>query len=162
MSWLLRFARRTPIAKAEGGIAVIEGRVVPSEKLIPITGSDTRCVFLDVSFENFQTGSRGRGRAMWVPQEASEQIVGFFVEDDSGRVFVQADRATTEVRGGRRERGTTGKKATSRYVARYLAPGDVVRVKGEVAPTPKRSLGDRVVRAAKGGRMIVLFRRAGG
>lgn len=161
MSWLLRFARRTPVAEAQSGVVVVEGRVVADDKLIPVTGSDTRCVFLDVSFENFQTGSRGRGRPMWVPKEAAEQIVGFFVQDDSGRVWVHADRADTEVRGGRRERGTTGKKATSRYVARFVAPGDVVRVKGEVVPTNKKGLGDRIVKAPSGEKLIVLFRRAG-
>ncbi|MEK6608817.1 MAG: hypothetical protein AABZ30_14245 [Myxococcota bacterium] len=157
----LRFARRTPIAELDSGVAVVEGRVVAEKRLV-IAGSQTRPVWLDMTVEVYTTGSRARGRAMWIPRKAEQQIVAFAVEDEGGRVWIDAtDRSRIAVRGGRREIGSSGKRGTSRYVARFIAPGDVVRVRGEVRAARKGEGAGKALRPPEGRPLEILFRKAG-
>ena len=156
----LRFARRTPSAAVTTGIVVVEGRVVAVDRTLSIPGSPSRPVFHDTSFESFRAVPGGRGRAAWQVDRTDRQIVPFLVEDEAGRIFVDVDRDDVEVKGGRREMGSTGKHATGRYSARMIFPGDVIRVRGE-AYEPKRSPVPRGLRATKERPLEILFRKEG-
>src|SRR5262245_51244921 len=134
---LLRFARRTPVSSLhEGAIAVVEGRVVARTSL-KVLGTNVDCVFHDTAVEEWKKGVRG-GRAMWTPMRGEQELEAFEVDDGSGRVLVWPDEGTVDVRGGRRERLPT--RSQARSVTRYIAPGDLVRVRGlvRVPPAPKK------------------------
>ena len=157
----LRFARRTPIAKLGAGqTAVIEGRVV-ADKTLSVPGSDTRPIYFDMVVETYTTGSRGRGRPMWIPSKAEEQVVPFVIEDESGRAWIAAELPATHMKGGWRQTATTGKKGTSRFVARFIAPGDVVRVRGQVTAARKTEGAPLALRGGERAPLVVLFRRRG-
>jgi hypothetical protein len=156
----LRFARRIPTTAVADGIVVVEGRVVVVDRTLSIPGSPSRPVFYDAAFESFRAVPGGRGRAAWQTDRSDRQIVPFLVEDEAGQILVQVDREEVEVKGGRRETGTTGKHATGRYSARLIFPGDVIRVRGEVF-APKRSPVPHGLRAAKDRPLEILFRKEG-
>lgn len=159
MFWL-RFVRRTPAARLKVGLAVVEGRVW-SEKPLVFSGSESRPIYFDRSVESFTTGSRGRGRPMWIPSAAEEQITPFSLEDETGRLWVAAERAAVRVAGGHREVGTFGKTNRSRYVARLILPGDRVRVRGWVDQARKGEPNGLVLRARPGQVLEILFRGNG-
>lgn len=97
---------------------------------------------------------------MWVPQSADEQIVPFFVEDSTGRAWIAAERGSIRIAGGRRESGQTGKRATSRYVARVIAAGDVVRIRGQVGESRKGEPKGPVLRGSREHPLDILFRKS--
>jgi hypothetical protein len=156
----LRFARRTPTASASSGIVVVEGKVKEGPKTLSIPGSTIRPVFYDLTFESYRAVPGGRGRFAWMVDRADVQVVPFVLEDDAGRIWVLAERDQVVVKGGWNERGSVGKNATGRYHARLIAPGDTVRVRGEVYQ-PKRAPVERGVRATRERPLEILYRARG-
>jgi hypothetical protein len=154
---MLRFARTTPAAEARAGRVVVEGRVV-ADRTCPLAFSPSRPVWFEMTVEAYQSGSRGRGRPMWIPQQAEEKIVPFSVEDGTGRVRVAAEQGGYRVGGARREVGQAGQKGNRRYVAQIIAVGDVVRVRGVADPGED---GSAVLRATPEQPLEILLRRAG-
>lgn len=167
----LRFRKTTPVsALAVGQAAIVEGKAV-SDASIKVPGTDHDAVYHETVTEEFKAGIR-QGRAMWTPVAGDEELTPFWLEDASGRVFVnplgRSPRAPSEpavkVSGGRSERGE-GKRRGSRYITRYIAPGDVVRVRGLVAQ-PKPGKKGRVrpgleIVGTDAAPMQILFRRRG-
>jgi hypothetical protein len=158
----LRFARRTVTTSASSGIVVVEGKVNVKEgsKLLSIPGSPVRPVFYDMSVESYRAVPGGRGRFAWMVDRADVQIVPFVLEDEAGQVWIHAERDHAIVKGGWIERGALGKKAVGRFQARVIAPGDTVRVRGEVYE-PRRAPVNRGLRASKDRPLEILFRARG-
>ena len=154
----LRFARKTTTAAAESGSVVLEGRVV-ADKTLSIPGSQTRPIFYDMTLESFRAPD-GRGRAGWNVDRVDVQIVSFILEDEAGRFWINVDRDQVAVKGGWNEQGMIGRSGRARYSARLIAPGDIVRVRGEVFE-PRRAPVDRALRAPKQGVLEILFRKRG-
>jgi hypothetical protein len=155
----LRFARKTKVGELrEGGEVVVEGKVAV-DRTLTVPASATKCVYYDILNESFETGSRGRGRKMWVPKHAEQKITGFFVDDGTGRVWVAVDNSTADVRGGRTELGVIGKKGNARYIARIVQEGFVVRVKGLADKARAAEPGGVVLRPCAKGKVIVLVKR---
>ncbi len=155
----LRFRRKTRISDLREGVdAVIEGRVVASKELtVPVSG--TTCVFYEMSTESYRTGSRGRGRPMWLPEKFETKCPGFFVEDPSGRAWVTGVAERLTAGGLRKEAGMVGKKGRRRYMAWTLQQGDVVRVRGTASRPQKGEPPDVLVIGPDGkGRLEILVR----
>jgi hypothetical protein len=153
----LRFARKTSTAAAESGSVVVEGKVV-ADKALSIAGSQTRPIFYDMTVESFRALD-GRGRPGWNVDRVDTQIASFILEDEAGRMWIAVDRDHVVVKGGWTELGASG-GGRARYSARLIAPGDIVRVRGEVFQ-PKRAPVDRGLRAPDEGVLEILFRKRG-
>jgi hypothetical protein len=156
----LRFARRTPTSSASSGIVVVEGKVAESGKTLSIPGSQVRPIFYDAVFESYRAVPGGRGRFAWMVDRADVQVVPFVLEDEAGRIWINPERDHVVVKGGWTERGAVGKNAVGRYHARVIAPGDLIRVRGEVYE-PRRAPVDRGLRASKERPLEILFRARG-
>lgn len=156
----LRFARRSPTTSAGPGIIVVEGRVVEGPKTLSIPGSQVRPVFYDTVFESYRAVPGGRGRFAWMVDRSDLQIVPFALEDEAGRIWIHPEREHVIVKGGWMERGAIGKNAVGRFHARVIAPGDTVRVRGEVYE-PRRAPVNRGLRATKERPLEILFRARG-
>jgi len=152
----LRFARKTTTAAAESGTVVLEGKVV-ADKALSIPGSQTRPVFYDITVESFRSAG---GRAGWNVDRVDVQIASFILEDAAGRIWISVDRDQVAVKGGWSETGMAGRSGRARYSARLIAPGDIVRVRGEVF-TPRHAPVERGLRAPAKGRLEILFRKRG-
>jgi hypothetical protein len=156
----LRFRRATPIGEiSEGATVIVEGKVAAKTELnVPEAGR--RCVWYDVLFEAFSSGSRG-GRMLWLPDRVEAKCAGFFVEDATGKVWVPEDAQLLDVQGAHRMGGPIGKDTSKRYVANYLEAGDTVRIEGRVDKPAgrKEPAGTRVLRpVAQGKRLTILLR----
>jgi hypothetical protein len=156
----LRFARRTLTTSASSGIVVLEGKVTEAPKTLSIPGSQVRPVFYDLVFESYRAVPGGRGRFAWLVDRADLQIVPFVLEDEAGRIWIHPERDQAIVKGGWRDAGTIGRNAVGRYHARLIAPGDTVRVRGEVYE-PRRAPVSRGLRAPKARPLEILFRARG-
>jgi hypothetical protein len=154
----LRFARKTTTVAARSGIVVLEGKVV-ADKVLSIPGSQTRPVYYDMILESFRTPEGGRGPG-WNVDRVDVQIASFILEDEAGRIWISVDRDQVVVKGGWNEHGMAGRSGRARYSARLIAPGDIVRVRGELFE-PRRAPVDRGVRAPQEGRLEILFRKRG-
>ena len=159
---LLRLVRPKSIVSLQtGALVVVEGRVVPRTAL-KVLGTNVDCVFHDTAVEEWKKGTRG-GRAMWTPMRGEQELEPFEVEDATGKILVWPEVGTVDVRGGRAERIPA--RSGARSVTRYIAPGDIVRVRGvvRVPPTPKKGKPRAALElgAPEGGKLVVLFRRAG-
>jgi hypothetical protein len=155
----LRFRRRTAISDlAEGCEAVIEGKVTAKTPLkVPHAG--VPCVFFDVFMESYGVGARGRGRPLWLPVRAEVKCSGFFVEDETGKVWVAGDERSYSVSGCRQKAGIIGKSGRQRYVAKYFQEGDVVRIRGAISKPVKGQPPDVLVMApGRKGRLEILVR----
>ncbi len=157
---LLRFARTKPVSSLEAGaLVVVEGRVVPRGRA-KVLGTDVDCVFHDTALEQWKRGVRG-GRAMWTPVRGDQELEAFEVDDGSGRILVWPEEGRVDVRGGREERIVI--KNGGRAVARYIAPGDVVRVRGlvRVPPAPKKGKPRAALEIGppEPGKLVILFRK---
>jgi hypothetical protein len=155
----LRFARRTRTSSVTEGVVVVEGKVV-ADRTLSIPGSTTRPVFYDIVYESFRAVPGGRGRAGWNADRTATQIVPFLLEDEAGRIWIEAESDEVEVKGGRIEIGTTGRNAAGRYNARLIMPGDVVRVRGEVFK-PRKAPVERGLRAGADRPLEILLRQQG-
>jgi len=158
----LSLRKRTPIADlVEGEERVAEG-VVVAERELNLPNTKLKCVWYYQLLESLEVGARGRGRKMWVPKNLQVNSNGFYLEDESGRVWIDAGNEGAEVTGGVEEAGPIGKKGRQRFLARMIRAGDVVRVKGLVAKPRGAEPGDvQVMRPGRKGRLEVLFRKAG-
>lgn len=159
---LLRLVRPKSISSLEpGALVVVEGKVV-ARKGLKVLGTTVDCVFHDTAVEQWKTGVRG-GRAMWTPMRGEQELEPFDLEDASGKILIWPEDGKVDVRGGRSER--IAARAGARSVTRYIAPGDVVRVRGvvRVPPTPKKGKPRAAVElgAPEGGKLVILFRKAG-
>ena len=138
---------------------VIEGRVVP-RATVKVLGTDVDCVFHDTALEQWRKGVRG-GRPMWTPMRGDQELEPFEVDDGSARVLVWPEAERVDVRGGRQER--IQPKNTIRAVTRYIAPGDIVRVRGLVRVPPKPKKGKARAELEVGppeqGKLVIMFRR---
>jgi len=157
---LLRFARAVPVASVQAGnVVVVEGKVVPLAK-IKVLGTDIDCIFHDTVVESWQRGVRG-GRAMWTPQRGDQELESFELDDGTGRILIWPEADRVDVRGGREDRVQT--KKSSRSVTRYIAPGDIVRVRGmaRVPPPPKKGKPRAAIEIGPpdDGKLVLLFRR---
>jgi len=158
---LLRLVRPRAVSSVEpGALVVVEGRVV-ARKVMKVTGTTVDCVFHDTAVEQWKTGVRG-GRAMWTPMRGDQELEPFDLEDASGKILVWPEDQKVDVRGGRAERIPA--RAGARSVTRYIAPGDVVRVRGvaRVPPVPKKGKPRAALELAapEGGKLVILFRKA--
>src|SRR6266545_506518 len=121
-TWMwLRFARRTVTTSARSGNVVVEGKVKEALKTLSIPGSQVRPVFYDMVFESYRAVPGGRGRFAWMVDRADLQIVPFVLEDEGGRIWIDAERDHVVVKGGWIERGAIGKAAVGRYQTRLIA-----------------------------------------
>jgi hypothetical protein len=157
----LRFKRSTRIGALKAGAeAVIEG-TIKAKALLNLPGPGTQCVFYDQLVESFGRGERGGGRPFWQPVSAEQKLAGFFVEDDSGKVWVEVDATKIDLSGAPAESGQFG-KGKKRYMARLLCDGWVVKIHGAVdEPHGKEPAGTLVLRPRSKGRLEVLVRKAG-
>jgi len=161
VTFFLRFARTTSVPSlAVGQRVVVEGKVV-AESRIKVPGTDFDAVYHETLTEEFKAGVR-QGRAFWQVASQDEELEPFWVEDSGGRVYVRPEPGRVLVRGGRSDRGP-GKRNGTRYVARWIAAGDVVRVRGTVAQ-PKPGKKGKVrpgleILGAEADRLVILFRR---
>jgi hypothetical protein len=156
----LSWRKKTKISEIkEGQDAVVQGRVVAVRE-ISATGSGTKCVYFSAMLELFTTGTRGRGRKMWIPQSAEERCSGFFVDDGSAKIWVTEQANALQVQGGAEETGSIGKKGNQRFFVRTIRSGDTVRIRG-IASKPKGSEPAKtfVLRPGKKGRLEVLVRK---
>jgi len=159
----LRWAKTTPVPSlAVGQTVVVEGKVL-AEATVKVPGTDHDAVYHETVTEEWKKGIR-QGRAMWTPMAGDEELTPFWLEDAGGRVWVKPGEQAVRVKGGRDERGE-GKRQGTRYVTRYIAPGDVVRVRGVVAQ-PKPGKKGRVrpgleIVGTDAEPMIILFRKRG-
>jgi hypothetical protein len=156
----LRFARRTVTTSATSGIVVVEGKVKEGPKTLSMPGTQVRPVFYDMVHESYRAVPGGRGRFAWMVDRADVQIVPFVLEDEAGQMWINAERDHVAVKGGWIERGAIGKNAVGRYHARLIAPGDTIRVRGELYE-PRRAPVERGVRASKERPLEILFRSRG-
>ncbi len=157
---LLRFLRPARVTALADGRAVVEGRVVAPHTL-SIAGSQSRPVWFDMTIESYRTGDRGRGRPMWIPSSADDQVVPFALDDGTGTVWVAAAKGSYVVGGSvRREVGLVGKRGTSRFVANLILPGDVVRVRGDVGDATEGEPPGKVLRGSAKRPLQILFRKA--
>jgi hypothetical protein len=135
---------------------VLEGKVLP-QKTLSIAGSQTKPVFFDMTVESFRTAG---GRAGWNVASVDTQITPFILEDEAGQIWISAERDQVVVKGGWMEHGASGQSGRARYSARLIAPGDTVRVRGEVFE-PRRAPVDRGLRATEEQPLEILFRKRG-
>jgi hypothetical protein len=156
----LRFARKTITTSATSGIVVVEGKVTEAPKTLSIPGSQVRPIFCDMVFESYRAVPGGRGRFAWMVDRADVQIVPFVLEDEAGKIWIHAERDHMVVKGGWNERGAIGKNAVGRYHARLIAPGDTIRVRGEVYE-PRRAPVERGLRGTQERPLEILFRSRG-
>jgi hypothetical protein len=156
----LRFKRSTPIGDLKpGGEAIVEGRV-KARATLSLPGSGTTCVYYDQLVESFGRGARGGGRPFWMPQSAEQKLAGFFVEDSSGKVWVDADAQAVKLGGAPTEAGAYGAKGKKRYTARLLREGFVVKLHGAVDnPRGKEPSGTLVMRPRADGHLEALVRK---
>ncbi len=156
----LRFRKRTPIKDLrENALVVVEGKVV-AKGYLSAPGSRTRCVYHETMIERFGTGSRARGRAMWLPERFDRNQTGFFVEDKTGKVWVDDEVEDAYLTGGLDEMGPIGNTGRSRFAGRVVREGDLIRVRGVVSPRRKSEPEDvLVLRATDKGRMEILVRK---
>ena len=156
----LSLRKRTPIAElAEGDERVVEGTVV-AERELTLPNSKLKCVWYYQLSESLEVGARGRGRRMWVPKNLQVKSEGFYIEDETGRVWIDAGHEGAEVTGGVEEAGQIGKKGRQRWLARLIRAGEVVRARGLVAKPKGAEPGDvLVIRPGRKGRLEILFRR---
>lgn len=158
---LLRLVRPKAVSALEpGALVVVEGRVVP-RKVLKVLGTNVECIFHDTAVEEWKSGVRG-GRAMWTPMRGDQELEPFEVEDASGKILVWPEADRVDVRGGRSER--IAARNGARSVTRYIAPGDLVRVRGvvRVPPAPKKGKARAPVELAAPdkGKLVILFRKA--
>jgi hypothetical protein len=158
----LSLRKRTSIAELnEGDERVVEG-VVVAERELTLPNTKLKCVWYYQLLEALEVGARGRGRRMWVPKNLQIKSEGFYVEDDSGRVWIDAGHEGAEVTGGVEEAGQIGKKGRQRYIARLIREGDVIRARGLVSKPKGAEPGDvLVIRPGRKGKLEILFRRQG-
>ena len=157
----LRFKRCTRIGELKAGAdAVVEGTVKARESL-NLPGPGTKCVYYDQLVETYGRGARGGGRPFWQPQSAEQKLVGFYVEDATGRVWVDVAAAAVALSGAPTETGQFGAKAKKRFTARLLKDGFVVKIHAAVdEPRGKEPRGTLALRPRADGRLEVLVRSA--
>jgi hypothetical protein len=151
----------TPTSKIRSlamGLVEIYGEVVPAEREIlksPLTGKD--CVYYKYKVEEYrQSGKSGH----WATIRSGEDMVRFFLKDDTGMVLVDPNRASVEIpKDFGWERGFMGKdppgtvmkfmeqndlhmkgflgfNRNMRVSEHYIAPGDRLYIMGDAGDNP--------------------------
>jgi len=141
----LKFQRSTKISSlSTGSVQVISGKVIaPKEVLIP--GTDIRCACYWMLTEAWKQPARQKGRKMWMPEGTQQGSNGFFVEDDSGKVWVADDASVFDLRNGWENSGRIGKKGTHRFLSRSIKSGDVIKIRGTISRAKGSEPGDCMV-----------------
>lgn len=125
-------------------VHVISGKVItPKELKIP--GTDVKCACYWMMTEAWKQPERKKGRKMWMPIGARQGSNGFFVEDNTGKIWVDGDANVLEIRNGWEDSGIVGKKGTRRFVSRSIQSGDVVKIRGTVCKAKGKEPGDCLV-----------------
>lgn len=120
----------TRIADLKSGQnAVIRGKV-ECPKALFLSETKMNCVYYDILIETYKKGARGRGRPLWFPEGARRDSVGFFVVDDTGKVWIEDTTDNLVVIGGYTVGGRLDRKGKTRYSARLIREGDDVKVAG--------------------------------
>ncbi|MBN2718682.1 MAG: hypothetical protein JXX14_22745 [Deltaproteobacteria bacterium] len=132
---LFRFAKSTKITSlTQDAVQTVTGKVVvPKATRIP--GTEIQCACYWMMTEHWTQPARKKGRKMWMPQDARQGCSGFFVEDDTGKVWVSDNGDAMDIRNGWEDRGILGKKGTQRFVSRSIKNGDIVKIRGTVKKT---------------------------
>ncbi|MBN2340391.1 MAG: hypothetical protein JXX29_24280 [Deltaproteobacteria bacterium] len=125
-------------------VGIVSGKVV-ALKEVTIPGTEIHCACFWMMSEAWKTGARGRGRKMWVPGGTKLVSNGFFVEDDSGKVWVCDNADALDIRNGWEDSGLVGKKGTQRFVSRSIKNGDLVKIRGTVTGPKGAEPGDTLV-----------------
>ena len=127
----LRFARPTPIAALRAGAVIVEGRIV-CDATLALSFAPLPAVAAEWWIESHRRVAEGRRRPMWVAIDGGARAVDFWLEDATGRVRVEADPEWLRVLRPRHDTGPVRDRRGTRWVARWLASGDRVRVRGLV------------------------------
>ena len=143
MFFRLKKANKISSLTAEA-VQVTTGKVVAPATL-NIPGTTISCVCYWQMTEVWKQSDRKKGRKMWMPQSARQGCKGFFVEDDSGKIWVPDNGDVLDIRNGWEEGGLMGKKGTQRFVARSIKPGDVIKIRGKVSKSRGAEPGDCMV-----------------
>ena len=131
-----RFAKSTKIAAlTRDAVQTVTGSVVVP-KTLKIPGTDIECACFWMMTEAWKQPARKKGRKMWMPQDARQGCNGFFVEDETGKVWVGDNADALDIVGGWENGGLIGKKGTQRFVSRCIKAGDMVKIRGTVT-SPK-------------------------
>lgn len=89
-----RLVRDTPTAKARSvavGRAELEGRARPADGALSAPFSEEACLYADWEIEEYRYDADDN-RHEWVTIADGELTVPFYLEDDTGRILVEADR----------------------------------------------------------------------
>ena len=144
----LRFARPTPIAALRAGAVIVEGRIV-CDATLALSFAPLPAVAAEWWIESHRRVAAGRRRPMWVAIDGGARAVDCWLEEATGRVRVAMDPDSLRVLAPRHDTGPLRDRRGTRWVARWLASGDRVRVRGLVeegadglvlAGTPERPL----------------------
>ena len=137
-----RFQKTTKVASlTPDSVQCVIGKVV-APKAVKIPGTEIECACYWMMSEAWKQPARKKGRKMWMPQGSRQGCNGFFVEDDTGKVWIGDDADVLEIRNGWADGGLIGKKGTQRFVSRSIKAGDVVKVRGIAARTKGAEPGD--------------------
>jgi hypothetical protein len=133
MTMFFRFQKPKKITTLTAdSVQTTAGRVMaPSTVNIP--GTDIPCACYWQLTEAWKQPARKKGRKMWIPQSARQGCKGFYVEDDTGKIWVPDNGEVLDIRNGWQDAGLMGKKGTQRFVARSIRPGDVIKIRGRVS-----------------------------
>jgi hypothetical protein len=138
---------------------IIQGTVsVPREVTLP--GTSVSCAAFWMMTEAWKRPDRGKGRKMWTPVDVKQETNGFFIEDDTGKIWVENNGNALDLRSGTQQSGRLGKKETSRFVARIINNGDIVRIQGIVSsPKAKEPQDTLVIRPGKKGLISIILKK---
>jgi hypothetical protein len=144
---------------AAGSKAVIKGRVV-IDKEVALPGTHISCAAFWMLKEEWKRPLRGKGRKMWTPVDVTQGCPGFYIEDESGKIWVEHNDNALDLRTGRDEMGQLGKKETSRFTARVIKNGDVVKIRGTAtAPKAREPEGSLVLRPDSKGSITIILKK---
>jgi len=124
----LRLARPTPIAALRRGVAIVEGRVV-ADQTLALSFAPLPAVAAEWWIESHRRMVKGRRRPMWVAIDGGSRVVPFWIEDATGCVLIAAEAESLRVHAPRRDVGPVRDRRGTRWIARWIATGDRIRVR---------------------------------
>ncbi len=144
---------------SKGSVHIVQGKVV-AEKEVVIPGTSISCAAYWMMTEAWKRPARGKGRKMWIPVDVKQSNPGFFVEDSTGRVWIEHNDDALDIRKGREEGGRLGKKETSRFIARTIKNGDIIKIKGTIDNSNNKEVKDiLVIRPDKKGLISIILKK---
>lgn len=133
-----------PVADIGPGLVEVEGRVVPAGESVEGKMTGEEAVVTEYRRSQDEPGQDDTTPDIPIPQQLvptnmNRGAVPFFVEDETGRVLVDAANASLSLRSDAREHSTA---RDTRQVEARLEPGDEVYVIGEAVPVETYSPDD--------------------